>query len=159
MKQSKHITREVVNTVLWVNTLFKGKVTFCGSFGLVLNGKLDRPIHDIDCITDVDYYGKSGYDEIFQYGVCSSGSEKFYVEGVLVKVFKIYSPSGMGIDVMFRADGVKSEKRFFEYAEIKVERPESAIHIKENYLKILGSDPNPESYKKHSSDLNFITGL
>lgn len=157
MKGNKFITKEITEAVLWVNTLFRGKVTFCGSFGLVMHNILERPIHDIDCITDTNWYGKPFWDEIGQWGYTqASNSEKFTVNGVLVMVFKLTAPNGIGIDVMYREDGVKSNLAYLDGWEIKVEVPESAIDIKQNYLKILGRNSNLESAAKHQADLKYI---
>jgi hypothetical protein len=156
--KSKHITKEIIDSVLWVNILFRGKVTFCGSLGLVLNGKLDRPIHDIDCITEEDLYGHF-YNEIGKYGMYTSNSEKFELNGVEVKVFKIISPWGVNVDVMFRHDGVEWERVFLESTSIKVEKPEVAIQVKKDYLKIVNRTPNPEAVKKHTADLAYIALL
>lgn len=159
--KSPYITQEVIDTVLCVNTLFRGKVVFCGSFGLVLNGKLDRPIHDIDCITDDCLYG-SFFELIGKYGLGTSNSEKFVVDGVPVCVFKLTSPNGMGVDVMYRPHGCKEGKKIWFHeginpgADIRVEKPESAIEIKKNYLKIANRTPNPEAAAKHMADLQFI---
>jgi hypothetical protein len=48
----------LIETVKWVHGVFEGRVTFCGSFGLILNGLISRPIKDLDIITDDNYYGQ-----------------------------------------------------------------------------------------------------
>ena len=155
-----YITDEILDAVLWVNTLFRGKVTFCGSFGLVAHGILHRPIHDIDCITDDNLYGVF-YELIGQYGIGTSNSEKFQVDGIWVLCFKLTAPNGINVDVMYRADGCKSQTAWVhklndQYGEIKIEKPESAIEIKRNYLNLAGRTPNTESAEKHKADLEYI---
>jgi hypothetical protein len=155
---------KIAKTVLWVNTIFKGKVTFCGSFGLKINGKIDREVHDIDCITDKDWYAIpphkyipkkfSSKDDFYQV-MAIGNSAKFYVHGVLIKCFKLVSPQGITIDVMYRPDGVHSSEHEFEGVKIKVERPESAIEVKHFYLENFQNMQGctGQSYEKHKQDL------
>lgn len=147
-------------TVLWLNTVFKGKVTFCGSLGLKLNGKLTRKVHDIDCITDKDHYGidpqkwlPKNIKDAFE--VYQGNSAKFKVNGVLVKCFKMTSPQGIHVDVMYRPDGVKSTNHELNGKIIKVEVPESAIAVKKYYLKNWSTMDGctGASYEKHKTDL------
>lgn len=131
MKQT-HDTK-IILTVLWVNKIFNGKVTFCGSFGLKLNGKIHREVHDVDCITDECYYGKNPIEyfpakiynrENFFYNVYKGESAEFFVDGVLVKIFKLISPQGIHVDVMFRPDVTFSSLAQIKNTIIKVEKPE-----------------------------------
>lgn len=164
IKKNLFITEEIIEAVLWVNTLLRGKVTFCGSFGLVANDLLHRPIHDIDCISDDDLYGHF-FEEIGQYGISSSGSAKFTLNGVLVKCFKLVAHNGVHIDVMYREDGCKSERVLIDGGghycggELRIEVPESAINVKRNYLNLGDRVPNPESFAKHTADLKYIDSL
>ena len=162
IKPSLFITEEIIDAVLWVNTLFRGWVTFCGSLGLVMNGKLARPVHDVDCITDHCWYG-AFFEQIGQYGLDTSNSEKFTVNGVLVCVFKLIAPNGINVDVMYRQDGCKGRANWITMngrsAMVRIEDPESAIEIKRNYLKIADRTPNPESVAKHTADLEYIDAL
>lgn len=153
---------KIAKTVLWVNKIFKGKVTFCGSFGLRLNGKIDREVHDVDCITDKDFYGvkpwtylPKKYDMLDVY---DGHSAKFEVNGVLVKCFKLKSPQGITVDVMFRPDGIKSNVHEYNGQKIKVEMPESAMEVKKYYLdnwaKMQGC--TGQSFDKHKNDLESM---
>lgn len=159
IKENQFITKEIIEAVLWTNILFRGKVTFCGSFGLVINKKIQRPIHDIDCITREDYYGHF-FKAIGQYGINTSNSAKFTINDVPVRVFKLTSPNGIEVDVMYRPDRCKSRvMHIFSgtlYVPIKVEDPDSAIEVKRNYLNIVDRLPNPESAEKHKMDLEYI---
>lgn len=179
IKENKYLTREVLDAVLWVNTLFRGKVIFCGSFGLVAQGLLERKINDIDCITEENWYG-TFFQHIGQYGIASSNSEKFEVNGILVLCFKITAPNGVIIDVLFRGDyghmvnGISRNsisryitgRRNYE-GEIRIQKAEQIIEAKVNWVKknVLWSAPRsawvtkPDSAPKHESDLKTITKL
>lgn len=176
IKESGLLTREVLDAVLWVNTLFRGKVIFCGSFGLATQGLLERKISDIDCITEENWYG-TFFEHIGQYGVYSSNSEKFEVDGVLVLCFKITAPNGIIVDVMFRADfafvvnGIKSIRSYVtgrrDYeGEIRIQIAEQIIEAKRNWVKknVLWAAPKKpwstsSSAAKHQSDLEYIDQL
>lgn len=157
--KNMYLTSKVIGTIFWVNTLFRGKVTFCGSVGLVINNLLHRPIHDVDCITDENWYGSF----FGQYGLRTSNSEKFEVNGVLVRCFKLTAPNGMNVDVMYRVDGCKGKSVYLSndgnQGKVRVERPESCLEIKRNYLKLVGRTANPESYAKHTADLEYVEAL
>lgn len=164
IEKNAYLTEKIIDTILWVNTLFRGKVTICGSTGLVINDLLHRPIHDVDCITDENYYG-TFFEQIGQYGLGTSNSEKFTVKGVLVCCFKLISPNGITVDVMYRADGTKSSNKMVysrdsrdTWGDVKVEDPDSCLEIKRNYLNLTRT-PNPESYAKHKADLEYVEAL
>jgi hypothetical protein len=164
IKEENFITQAIIEAVIWTNILFRGKVSFCGSFGLAAHKLLNRPLHDVDCITDENWYG-SFFQEIGQYGLSTSSSEKFTVDGVLVLCFKLTAPNGIGVDVMYRKDGCVSDKVWLEGTgsfydtEIRLEKPESAIEVKRNYLNIVGRKPNPKFVVKHTFDLEYIDSL
>lgn len=147
-------------TVLWLNKIFKGKVTFCGSFGLAVNGLLNRPVQDIDCITDRCYFGEDPWEFLGEehekfYTISSDTSAKFYVDGVLVKVFKLNSPSGIKVDVMYREDLVSRETVKFCGERILVEDPASAIAVKKYYIENWKRMENctGQSSLKHEQDI------
>lgn len=156
----------ITETVLWLNKIFAGRVTFCGSFGLAVNGLLNRSVHDIDCITEQNFFGKPpwGYlgDSWEDYYTSSADtSAKFYVDGVLVKVFKLTSPSGIKVDVMYRPDIVCREMVKFCGERILVEDPESAIKVKKYYIENWKRMENctGKSCAKHELDIQYYTQL
>lgn len=159
---NQYLTQKIIDAIFWVNTLFRGKVTFCGSVGLVINNYLHRPIHDIDCITEENWYG-AFFEGIGQYGLNTSNSEKFEVNGVQVCVFKLLAPNGVTVDVMYRQDGCKSREVYLYDSKVagsvKVEVPESAMFIKRNYLDRVGKAPSSEAAAKHQADLEYIEAL
>lgn len=161
IEKGPYLTNAIIDAVLWVNTLFRGKVTICGSTGLVINDLLHRPIHDVDCITDENWYG-SFFEAIGQYGLGTSNSEKFEVNGVLVCCFKLVAPNGVTVDVMYRADGTKSTSKMIfsgdTWGDVRVEDPGSCLEIKRNYLNLTRT-PNPESYAKHKADIVYVEAL
>lgn len=161
IEKGDYLTDKIIDAILWVNTLFRGKVVICGSAGLVINDLLHRPIHDVDCITDENWYG-SFFEAIGQYGLGTSSSEKFEVNGVLVCCFKLVAPNGVTVDVMYRADGTKSTSKMIysgdTWGDVRVEDPKSCLEIKRNYLNLTRT-PNPESYAKHKADLEYVEAL
>lgn len=150
-----------VETVKWVNELFNGKVTFCGSFGLVLNGKLKRPLKDLDVITEENYYGQPGKlpDPVHEtfFGLHSTNdwgnSGQYWVNGNKVYCFKIeHAVHNVVVDVLYTGLPTDYDIVDFYGIKIRVEKPDAAIVAKIQYAQ----SPQLEYREKHESDLKAM---
>lgn len=145
------LNKKVKEAILEIIAKEKGKVVFTGSVSLALRGVLDREVNDIDCFTEVRYYGSEDCLDINH-----ESSHKFWdSKGNLIECVKGRSSNGIGIDYMYRKD-------FPPYNEIKVDlwnglvsikctTIESIREVKEDYIKRF---PNLDS--KHKLDIAFI---
>lgn len=153
----KQFSQEIINSVHWANKHFpSGRVVFCGSFGLALNGLLDREIKDIDLLTEKNYYmewnmeGREGNSGQFWVPTANKNRQ------ILVKCFKLQSPDKITIDILHRTGDKEFEVEYTEvdfYGEkIFVETPQGAITAKQRYLQ-----SDQLQYKdKHIADLREI---
>lgn len=158
----KQLSQEIINSVHWANKYFpEGRIVFCGSFGLALNGLLNREIKDVDLLTEKNYYMEYGMDGR------EGNSGEFWMptdnknRQVLVKCFKLKSPDNIVIDVLHRLNSKRKEENGFEveYTEVDfygekilVETPQGAITAKKRYLQ---SD-QLQYRDKHIADLEEI---
>jgi hypothetical protein len=141
-------TQEFINVVHKINDDYEGKVVFCGSFGLVLNGLLDREVHDIDVLTFENHYLTNNNKNDRELG----GSGKFMVGGKEVLRFK-RNVNGYDIDVLYKDDELKYSEQNFYNKIIKVEQPMQAVIAKKQYLE---SNANHVNKEKHLHDLEII---
>jgi hypothetical protein len=147
---SKYLSENLIQTIIYLNKKYNERIIFCGSFGLVVNGLLDREIHDIDCFTLDNHYGcmPINMDEH------DFGSGHFFVGGKEIFNFceKINNYS---IDIMYREDpdNIKYNIVDFYGSTIKIEDPEFAIKAKKQYLE---SNKNLVNKEKHLSDLRYL---
>jgi len=145
--ENKIFSEDLIKTIIHLNKKYDERIIFCGSFGLVLNGLINREIHDIDCFTLDNHYGNMpiNMDEH------NFGSGHFFVDDK--EIFR-YSEiiNNYDIDIMYRDDpyNIKYSVIDFYGSSIKVENPESAIIAKEQYLE---SNKNHINKDKHTNDL------
>lgn len=130
---------------------------FCDSFGLVLNGLLQRYVNDLDILTVEDHYGVGNfYEEYHMYALRyeNKNSHKFMVGKDQVLCFPLNFPNGIKVDVLYN-ENTKPKYREIDFhgTKIKIENPESAIDTK---LKYIENDKNTESVLKHLKDLIFM---
>lgn len=134
------------------NTLLN-EVVFCGSFGLVLRGILDRPVKDLDLVSkEIDFNNR------FIHGLTEDrehmqGSRSFKVGDERVSCAK-FRCRNLVVDIFFnnKRDPIYDEMQFAGY-KILVERPEEALRVKKLYLK---SNPRAKGSKKHKKDIAII---
>ncbi len=128
------------------------ETVFCGSFGLVLNGLLDRKVNDLDVITSENYWKWGGFfpDERREN---HEGSQKFMVGKDTVLSFKVHL-NGIKVDVLYN-EGSKPEYTTADFGmmSIRVETPGSAIRAKKLYIV---NDRSNESVVKHLKDLIYM---
>lgn len=140
------------------------EITICGSFGLKINGLLDREIHDLDLLTDHDWYGWNPFRGT---PTENDSSHKFSVYGKEIKCTKIRA-MGCDVDLLYNPSGTKCKKvkllvdiSYGETCEllhnidsreiiVRVEDPMVAIRFKQEYMK---NDRMKESREKHKADL------
>ena len=141
-------SKDFIDAVHKVNEKYKGNVVFCGSFGLVLNGLLDRPIKDIDVLTFENYF-VSPERELGNSGV-------FDVGNIEVLCFKEHI-NNITIDTLYRNDSenIKYSNIDFYNISIKVELPQSAILFKKQYIES-NKDKSNFNTEKHLKDLEDI---
>jgi hypothetical protein len=130
-------------------------VVFCGSLGLYLNDLLDRPIHDIDILTPTNYYNRGGFFEDERIAG-NSDSHKFMVGIDRVMSFKL-NIYDVNIDVLYNKNTPPEwEEMKFDGIKIRVEKPMSAIKVKQLYLQ---NDKSQYSVVKHLKDLILMDVL
>lgn len=145
------MNENILKTIEWLEENLTEKPIYGGSFGLFANGLLDREIHDLDIITNVDYYNSNElFKDLIVWDFRQEGeSSKFVRNDHLVKVFKIISPYGINIDFLHVTnDGqstidIKYEKMKFGDLELNIEDPNEAIVAKYSYQS------RPELFEEH----------
>lgn len=136
--------QQIIDAVKEIHQSLAGRCIFVGSFGLRLNNRLDRVIHDLDVITEDSVYGTSQADEVGR-----EGSGIFTVDGHKVWCVHAVTSNGIKVDYMWRADRTEFDLVDFHGTEIKVQKPEYAISAKESYL----SSNQRVNRTKHEADL------
>lgn len=129
-------------------------VVFCGSFGLLLNGYLDRPIGDIDILTKEDHYtgGQVDYHLLGDYRVSGTAdSHKFMLGDTEVLSFKV-RVGELNIDIFYTSNELEyDEVDLGKGITILVEKPQYAIENKKLYVR-----SNRRSSVKHKLDLDYM---
>lgn len=125
-------------------------IIFCGSFGLSVNGLINRKIRDLDVITNKKY---KQLFELYDIGNFRTKHESSHIfnfddEEVIVETMDI---NGIRVDFFNVNRNVEYKKfRLQDGTIIKVETPEYAINVKKQYIKL---NPNEEVFLKHFADL------
>lgn len=143
------------------------EVTICGSYGLKINGLLDRDIHDLDLITDHNWYNGNPFRGN---PTENDSSHKFSVYGKEILCTKVFV-AGCDIDLLYNPSGSKSEmvRLLVDITDncsendlhdpspreliVRVEDPKVAIRFKQEYMK---NDRSEESREKHRMDLESL---
>ena len=133
----------IIKTIEWLEENLTEKPIYGGSFGLFVNGILDREIHDLDIITTNDYYSDASKHmfkgNLITFDFRQEGqSNKFVRNDCLVKVFKVISPYGINIDFLFVSNhdvpvDIKYKTIKFGNLELNIEDPNEAIVAKYSY--------------------------
>jgi hypothetical protein len=134
----------IIKTIEWLEENLTEKPIYGGSFGLFVNGLLDREIHDLDIITTTDYYVEITKHlfkgDLITFDFRQEGqSNKFVRNDCLVKVFKVISPYGINIDFLFVSNNhdvsvdIKYKTIKFGNLELNIEDPNEAIVAKYSY--------------------------
>lgn len=164
MNLNEILTPEKISAILKINEMFPDSV-FCGSLGLVLNGKLNRQVGDLDVITKGDWFNPSplildnaigGQVEFMKEYRIPPGSEEntshiFMVGKDTVSCWKM-KIDDVSVDMMHNRDTkpLWEEIDFFNGQKIKIETSESAIKAKLGYVI---HDKLQHSATKHLKDL------
>lgn len=143
----------IIDAVKWVHNTLRGEVVFAGSFGLKLNGKLDRLVGDLDVFTFVNYYGTEFMDKV----LCRLPTEEvpsgfFANMGERVWCVKGRAPSGIKVEFMYKSTPLEYDEVEFYGALIKVEKAQHAINAKIEYLK----SNRVGTAEKHKADLKYM---
>lgn len=152
---NRYFTQELVDAVKWVHNTFDGKVIFCGSFGLVLNGKLKRFVHDIDAFSEVDYLSDTTLWGKIKNGTYLGriGSGNFEMDNEPVSTIKFLVPNTIvTVDFFHRKTLPEYDIIEFDGLQIKVEKAQGAIDAKRQYVKSAQNG----NRQKHIDDLNFM---
>lgn len=158
---NKYISKEIFDVVKEIATKHPETV-FCGSFGLILNNKLQRDVKDIDIIVKENYYSNNGDCDffsnkryIFHAGGVEHDSNHFMVGKNSIKCFKLYFDE-IKVDVFYCENNditPKYNKINIGGVDILVETPESAIKAKKEYVI---NDKSQNSILKHLKDLIYM---
>lgn len=135
----KNISQEVVDAILEVNRQIPGCV-ICGSFGLVLNGYLDRQVGDLDVLTPYNCEVAIFEGELEKNRSNTEGHSQYFVnDGKKIKCVKTRYGS-VKIDLMYNRE-IMDDAEFFEYnlksELIKIEEPTGAVKAKLSYIKVM----------------------
>jgi hypothetical protein len=149
------ISENIKETVKQIATEYPETV-FCGSFGLVLNGLLDREVKDLDVITHKYFLKWSGFFDQFHTNIGKS-SDHWLTDGIgNVLCFKLLM-NEIKVDCMYVIEHDTSFNEIdFEGVIIRVEDPKSAINAKIGYVE---NDQSDVSRLKHFADLVEINSL
>lgn len=150
-KPNYHFDSLVIEAVKEIVKQENGKVIFVGSFGLKLNNKLNRVIHDIDVFTPTSYYGDPSCESVNR-----ESSGRFRINGVEVLCVNGKTSNGVKVDYMWRKDynKIKFDVHSFHGIKINVEQPDFAIKAKAEYVAT--SRVFDEKRNKHYDDLKQI---
>ena len=150
---NEYISKDIANTVKMIAAVHSD-VVFCGSFGLVYNGLLQRQVKDLDIITEKDYFRKDAVEFFFHDRIKkNSTSEKFLVGDTLIKAFCLML-NNTKVDVFYTGKKISNyEVVDFDGVKIKVESPEKAIEAKKNYVL---TDKYQINILKHLKDLILL---
>lgn len=150
----KYINDNIVGAVKMIAAVHPETV-FCGSLGLVINGKLERNVKDIDVITDEDHYRENNFfphdrAKVIYHPNDEKPSHHFLVGKDTVSCFKL-NLNGVKVDVLYN-EKIKPEYTIvdFDGMKIRVENPESAIKVKKLYVT---NDKAITGVMKHLKDL------
>jgi len=150
--EKEFISEEIKSVV----RLFESNYTdivYCGSFGLVMNGLLKRPVKDLDIITKENYYGTGKFFGEYLIDISSGRSEKFMVGKNRVVSFRL-KINDVYVDVLYNLDEKPNYSiKCLDGMYINVEDPESAIRAKKGYIE---HDRSVHSIIKHLKDLIYI---
>lgn len=120
-----------------------------GSVGLVLQGAIQREVHDIDVVTLTDFYHYGGFYNNRRSDK-GSNSHKFMNGQDQVRAFNVYFDD-LKVDVLYNTTNPPKWKEIeFRGKKIRVEDPQGAINAKIGYVE---NDTVPESRLKHLADL------
>ena len=142
------------------------KITICGSYGLKLNGFLDRRCHDLDILTSVDWYHYNPFRLTAMDN--EQRSHKFNVGDQKITCTKVKFMD-LGVDLLYNTtfnahgkyeevklivddnlgEGIEDYPGYNNELIVRVEDPSSAIRFKQQYIK---TDNSEESRKKHMAD-------
>ena len=157
MKSHIHITEPIIRMVHALSAAFDNEIIFCGSFGLVYNGVLDRPIGDIDVMTMHDYY-HGGWDKDSALEREEGSSGTFQIGDHIVVCFKLWlkgDTDAPSADIFYAHDNYMPSYDVVDFhgVKIKIEKPEGAIVAKKRYV----ASPQLKNRNKHKSDLNNMS--
>lgn len=147
-----YISKEIADAVCGIYDSHPDAV-FCGSFGLVLQGLLERKVHDIDILVDKNYYGDGGFYNDIRREVGFT-SHSFMLGKDETTCFKLDFPGGIHVDVLHNANN-KPDFTHIEFfgRMIKVETIDGAIDAKKQYVV---NDRSQFSTLKHFRDLILL---
>ena len=151
----EYISPKLIETIKMIVDKYPETI-FCGSLGLVLNGVLEREVHDIDIITLEDYYNT---DRFFpkirdKQKPDDTHSEKFMVGPNEVKCFRLNFPNGTNVDVLYNKNlSPLYAKMDVLGMNLNIEIPRSAISAKKGYIQ---RNSNIYAVTKHLKDLIMI---
>lgn len=152
--ENKYISEKIIQVVKNI-VIYYPDVVFCGSFGLVLNGKLEREVKDIDVLVAKSYYNQGGFFDKLRVSNSCADSAIFMVGDEMVRSFKLKFDNDVKVDVLYNeSEKVPDFKEIiFDGIKIRVENPEGAINAK---LKYVRSDKFPDVAIKHIKDLIYM---
>lgn len=152
---SRFITGPIIQLVHELNKAFSGDIVFCGSFGLVFNGVLDREIGDIDALVFHDYYHGGLDNNVFERH--ANSSDIFEVNGHKISCFSMSHPEIKGIDadILHMPDGHVPPHDIVDFhgVSIKIEKPEGAFVAKKQYT----AQPKLHNKEKHNRDIDKMS--